>query len=457
MDISPPPLSDFDDDPAILIDQLDGNITLNSSIISCGQECDCDVDVCHPQNIPTQVGHRPDKVIYERPPFIRLRIKRDNKKVQALTLPKLTNYNVRSLFPKIGNFALDMHERQSDISFLTEVWEKKEKKKHQHKLEELLEINGIKYISTPRPGAQRGGGAAIAVRLEKFTISKLNIPLPRAVEVVWGLLKPKVVTGNISTIIVCCFYSPPRSRKNSVLIDHLTVTLQSLLNIHANAGVIICGDRNNIDISTLLSIDPSLRQTVRSPTRGLRLLDVIVTNLARYFNEPQIIPAIHPDLPGHGVPSDHCGVVATPNSTQSHPTRGDKKKKTIRPIPESLLQTFETKLASENFSTLSDLPVDEMVQTFQSVVNSHFCSTFPENQIIVSPEDKPCFTEELRNLKRCRLREYNRRGRSQKYLNLVSKFDEKSKIEMAKYFEKVMQEVTEGKRGSSYPALKRYA
>ena len=71
--------------------------------------------------------------------------------MQAFTLPKIANFNVRSLFPKIGNFALDMKERESDISFLTEVWEKKEKKKHQHKLEELLEIHGIKYISTSFP------------------------------------------------------------------------------------------------------------------------------------------------------------------------------------------------------------------------------------------------------------------------------------------------------------------
>ena len=56
------------------------------------------------------------------------------------------------------------------------MWGKSEKKKHKFKLEELLEMRGIKYISTPRPGAQRGGGAAIAVRLEKFNISKLNIP-----------------------------------------------------------------------------------------------------------------------------------------------------------------------------------------------------------------------------------------------------------------------------------------
>ena len=73
-------------------------------------------------------------------------IRRDNKSVQALTLPRLTNYNMRSLFPKIGNFSIDMHERETDLSFLTEVWQKKENKKHQFKLEELLELSGIKYI-----------------------------------------------------------------------------------------------------------------------------------------------------------------------------------------------------------------------------------------------------------------------------------------------------------------------
>ena len=71
-----------------------------------------------------------------------------------------------------------MEERESDAVFLTEVWEKLENKKHQSKLEEMLELNGIKYISTPRPGAQRGGGAAI--------VSKLNIASPKSVEVVWG-------------------------------------------------------------------------------------------------------------------------------------------------------------------------------------------------------------------------------------------------------------------------------
>ena len=185
----------YDDDSAQIFEQLDGNISISDLSLESDSFENC---ISEPQHIPTQIGYRPSKVIYERPPKSRKTIRRDNKTVQALTLPKMSNYNMRALFSKIGNFSLDMQERESDISFLTEVWQKKENKKHQFKLEEMFELSGIKYISTPRPGAQRGGGAAIAVRTEKFSISKLNIPLPRAVEVVWGLLKPKVITGNIS-------------------------------------------------------------------------------------------------------------------------------------------------------------------------------------------------------------------------------------------------------------------
>ena len=179
--------------------------------------------------IPIVIGLRPTKISIDRGLPYWKSIRRDNKAVQGLTLPRITNYNMRSLIPKIGNFALDMDERETDIAFLTEVWEKLENKKHQFKLEELLELKGIQYISTPRPGARRGGGAAIAVRRAKFLISKLNIATPGSVEIVWGMLKPRTITGRISKIIVCCFYSPPRSKKNSVLLSHLTTTLQYLL------------------------------------------------------------------------------------------------------------------------------------------------------------------------------------------------------------------------------------
>ena len=115
---------------------------------------------------------------------------------------------MRSLVPKVGNFSLDMEERAVDIAFLSEIWEKQENKKHQFKLEELLELKGIQYISSPRPGAKRGGGAAIAFRMDKFSITKLNVSIPRGLEVVRVILKPKLINGRITKIISCCFYSP---------------------------------------------------------------------------------------------------------------------------------------------------------------------------------------------------------------------------------------------------------
>ena len=243
--------------------------------------------------------------------------------------------------PKIRTLAQDIIERESDLIFLTEVWQKEDDTKYQGKIEELLELDGIKYISTPRSGARRGGGAALALRLENFTLTKLNIPIPKSLEVVWGLVRPKCPNMKISSIIACCFYSPPQSKKNAALIDHITITLQALLQSHNNAGIIISGDRNNIDIPALLSIDPSLHQIVTQPTRGSRILDVIVTNLRKYYNDPVILPPIMPDKPGVGAPSDHSGVLATPlaNHTQCSRT---KVSKTIRPLPESLIETFNT-------------------------------------------------------------------------------------------------------------------
>ena len=129
-------------------------------------------------------------------------------------------------------------------------------------------MRGIKYISTPRPGNRRGGGAAIAVNTENFSLSKLNICIPNNLEVVWGLMKPNFVSGKINKIIVCSFYCPPKSKKKAALIDHLTFSIQSLRVSFPTAGFIISGDRNDLTIERLKTVDPSFKQIVRKETRG---------------------------------------------------------------------------------------------------------------------------------------------------------------------------------------------
>ena len=147
------------------------------------------------------------------------------KYVVALNLPTVASYNVQSLFPKIQSFKTDMLERAVSVAFVSEIWEQKENFEHLSEIETMLELDGLKYISTSRPSKTKGGGAAIIVNLENFSIEKLNIIIPSSLDVVWGLLKPKYSPTKYKQIIVCCFYSPPKNRKNSKMADHLVGTL----------------------------------------------------------------------------------------------------------------------------------------------------------------------------------------------------------------------------------------
>ena len=47
--------------------------------------------------------------------------------------------------PKVENFANDVLERDIDLAFLGEVWEKEGDKSHRKKIERLLELKGIKF------------------------------------------------------------------------------------------------------------------------------------------------------------------------------------------------------------------------------------------------------------------------------------------------------------------------
>ena len=90
----------------------------------------------------------------------------------------------------------------------------------------MLHMEGLKYISTPRPSSKRGGGAAIVVPIDKFNLEKLDVLIPHNLEIVYRLLRPE---GGVSEIICVSFYCPPRSRKKTKLLDHILTTMHILL------------------------------------------------------------------------------------------------------------------------------------------------------------------------------------------------------------------------------------
>ena len=175
------------------IDQLDGNASLNSSIVSNLHFVDTDMNKKKPKNdrAPMKNQHR-----------------LKNASV-ANHLPIVSVCNARSLFPKISNFKTDFFERSVDFSLCCEVWQKSESRFHKDEIEKMLELDGLKYFSTPRPHGKRGGGAAIIASTRNFQTEKLEIQIPHKLEIVWAVAKCKNKNAQFKNIILCSFYSPP--------------------------------------------------------------------------------------------------------------------------------------------------------------------------------------------------------------------------------------------------------
>ena len=108
------------------------------------------------------------------------------------------------------------------------------------------------------------------------------------------------------------FYSPPKSNKKSKLIDHILTATHILLNRYPAAGLIIGGDKNDLDIAPLIAGIPRAQQIVNSSTINGRILDVIITNMYQLYQVPVVVPPVLPDDPNIGVPRDHRREVGNP-------------------------------------------------------------------------------------------------------------------------------------------------
>ena len=176
----------------------------------------------------------------------------------------------------------------------------------------------------------------------------------------------------------------------------MTLTLQSLRSTFPNAGVIISGDRNDLNIQRLYCIDPSLRQIVQKETRGPNILTVVLTDLAAYYEEPVVVPPIQVDDPSKGVPSDHNGVVVVPRKS-AIPVKKLQIARTIRPITRSAITNIGQILTNESWQfmdqQLSPTDLTELFEYYTGEILNTFC---PEKVIFSRPGANPFVTEEMK-------------------------------------------------------------
>ena len=379
--------------------------------------------------------------------------KKIDKITSALNMPVVATYNMRSLFPKVGNLKTDILERNIQVGFLCEIWQKSENKTHQFEIEKMLEMEGLKYISTARPTGW--GGAAIIVNQENFLLEKLNIHIPHNLEIIWGLVRPKNENATFKKIIVCSFYSPPNSRKNSKLNDHIVTTLHMLNTKYPDSPMILGADKNKMDITPILNCGLRLKQLVDLPTRGDKILDIIIMNTPQLYKSPTIIPPVPCDDPNAGVPSDHSVPVCVPHTDRySRPAR---KYKTIsyRPLPDAAINKFGQWITKESFDIMDDdISTSEKAKNLQDLLLSKLDELCPITSFKLSSQDKAWMNPELKVLKRRKMREYEKKGKSEKYKIIAEEFEVKFALAAEKYLQRKLEALKQTKPGKAYGILK---
>ena len=371
-------------------------------------------------------------------------------------LPVVSISNYRSFFPKLQSAKKDILERQVDINLGCEVWEGAENLKHKAEIEAMLELEGLKYFSTPRPRGKRGGGAAVIGNTEKFNFQKLDIHIPHKLEVVWVLAKPKAMNAQFKKIIVCSFYSPPRSRLQNKLKDHIIGTLQSLTSKYPGSGIIIGGDKNKMNINSLLSCNLKLKQIVNLTTRKNEILDVCLTNMFPYYNAPLIIPPVQPDVVGQGVPSDHWVPLCVPHTDPQKPPARQYKIIISRPLPDSKVREFGQWLTRETWDSIRDTDTpSEQVKVFERIIQGKLDKHFPIKKTKIGVGDLPYMTSELKALKRRRMKEYRKNGKSSKYKQYLVDFQAKLFKASKEHLRKNIDSLKDTNPSKAYSILKK--
>ena len=243
----------------------------------------------------------------------------------------------------------------------------------------------------------------------------------------------------------------------TLLLDHISQTFHLLTakygdGLHFTFGA----DANKLDLTPILTLSPTMRQLVVTPTRGEAILDPIISTLGLWYQVPVCLPPLQADPGSGGATSDHKIIILKPiNMINNKPSRATRQIK-VRPLPESLLNLIKAALQVHNWSNVHNAETShEKARIFQDEVMEIVDKIAPERLRNISTDDQPWYTEQLKILDRKRRREFHQNRRSGRYNRLQGEY--KTKCSQAKkvFFKSMVRQVKEANPGQWYSLLKR--
>ena len=352
-------------------------------------------------------------------------------------------------------------EEEIDLCLVSESWERPNEP-----LDSIIKMKDFSIISNPhqRADSVSGGRPAILVNSEKFIVDNITqslVPIPWGVEATWCLLSLKNTTNSslVKKIAVCSFYCKPGSRRKTKLLDHIAQTFH-LLSSKFKEGLyfLICGDKNELNHQQILNLSPGLKQCVDQPTRlsPPQVLDVIITDLHKYYQSPVVMDPLEPDPDKAGAASDHLMVVMSPIRTFSDKKARLKRKVEFRPLNDQGFNEMGNKLHNYDWDQVLSLrSADCQMESFQNILFSMFNESFPMRTKIFFNESQEFYTDKLVMLKRKKKNEFKKHRRSEKYLSLHLTYKTELKKAKQDHYKKKIRVLRTSNPKMWHKALKR--
>ena len=307
----------------------------------------------------------------------------------------------------------------------------------------LTSVIGYTKYRVDRDDGRQGGGVAILVK-DDLPCHVLALPNPERLETLWLLYRQSRMPHELSHILIGCVYFPPAAN-SGVMIEHLLNCLDAVSRKCSNTGIILLGDFNQLRDNALTSFP--LKQIVKTPTRGLAILDKIYTNSAHWFLPPVILPAIGK--------SDHSAVLLTPTADQPRPHCYYQSvvRRSSDSNGKALLHLALKYHNWANFYSLTSC--EEMTSHFYTALLAYLDFFLPMQHYINYSTDKPWVNSQFKQLIKKRQMAFLAGDKTayRTYRNQVSHLSKKLR---ARYYEKKVEQLHKTDQHSWWKQVKKF-
>ena len=341
-----------------------------------------------------------------------------------------------SLAPKMDEVRAVAQITCPDFISITETW----LQSHIHS--NVVELNGYNLIRKDRQEGTHGG-IYIYIK-DSIKLSVLDTLSISSLEVLWVKLRPTRLPRGIHSIIVGTVYHPPNA-DNTEMLKYLMETLSFIESNCVNCGIIILGDFNRMNVKRLRN-HFNLKQIVKFPTRGENILDFVLTNMEKYYDNPG-------KLSPFGL-SDHVTIEVKPKNRDVFPIiKSIIKSRDLRP---SKRQAISTYLEQVNVHSLvrSVESCEEKVTMLETIINIGLDFILPLRKITVLSNEPPWVTSSLKDLIKRRQMALNR-GDTQEFKYLRNQVNRARKVCRAKYYEAKVKHLKECKASEWWKEVKK--